>query len=665
MQSPKIGVKKGRNSSVDFSKKPLPSGHLWKHDIGTKFGSTSDIKNIQSNLIRPVSSSNTITGGSRVLFKQEVSTEIEPAKDTDLLRWFEFLESDNKDKQKADSTVSPRNSVKGKKSSLPNITKYASSRSESNSDPDIRYSPASPSTSKTKKIRMDRVFNFNFWKSHPHKPEKSLSKESWEESDITLAPSEQQLNMIHEDPSPPPSAPIRFVPRIETRSRQARSVPPLTNEKREEVKMRMESLYSFEEILKQLPVPPTAQTPEPPKPALLLRGMSRSLSREFEIEKYEQKRIELPTMHARSHTRQIVETTRIYAKKDISYTIQTANGQEESQGKVNQYLLLHNLGAGAYGRVVLARDETTNYNYACKIISKSRLLKQFRFVPGGEAAAMELIKREVAILKKVSNHSKIISLYEVLDDANEDNLYLFFELCERGPVMEMIVGQKVQPFSEAQARQYFRDIVLGLEFLHHKRIVHLDIKPENLLVTTKGNVLIGDFGISRMMEEKNDKMMVANTSPLFTAPCVINPLKNNAGNDGRRVDIWALGVTLYCFVHGYCPFVDDTIIGVYEKIVNDPVVYSPIISKSLRDLLERMLEKDESRRISIQKIKTHPWVTENGKHPMITTEENCMGEDISVTDEDIERAFKPVQFSVSRVMFFNIRCSTNLESPRR
>lgn len=193
----------------------------------------------------------------------------------------------------------------------------------------------------------------------------------------------------------------------------------------------------------------------------------------------------------------------------------------------------------------------------------------------------------------------------------------------------------------------------------------MDIKPENLLVTAKGNVLIGDFGISRMMEEKNDKMMVANTSPLFTAPCVINPLKNNAGNDGRRVDIWALGVTLYCFVHGYCPFVDDTIIGVYEKIVNDPVIYSPIISKSLRDLLERMLEKDETRRISIQKIKTHPWVTENGKHPMITTEENCMREDISVTDEDIERAFKPVQFSVSRVIFFNIRCSTNLESPRR
>ncbi|KAI8895702.1 kinase-like domain-containing protein [Globomyces pollinis-pini] len=289
-----------------------------------------------------------------------------------------------------------------------------------------------------------------------------------------------------------------------------------------------ESLITLDEILQELPKLP--QKP-PRKPAQLTKGMSRSLSREFESKKFEgrvtdfhTRRLDFETYaleHSRSQTHHIVETSRIYSKEEQKKTIQSPTGDPVvSQGKVNQYHLFDSLGCGSFGRVVLALDDITQELYACKIISKSRIIKQLRFSPGGANAGLELVRREIAILKKVSNHPKIIKLYEVLDDKNEDNLYLFFELCEKGPVMQLVVGSIVPSFSEDLARQYFRDIVLGLEFLHFKRIAHCDIKPENLLLNAAGVVQIGDFGISRVLEGHGLDMIPAfNTSPLFTPPC--------------------------------------------------------------------------------------------------------------------------------------------------
>jgi serine/threonine protein kinase len=157
---------------------------------------------------------------------------------------------------------------------------------------------------------------------------------------------------------------------------------------------------------------------------MLTRGLSKSLSREFESKKFETKRMDY-TAHYRLHTRQIVETNRIYKRRDNHDTIISPSGQVEmSQGKINQFHLFENIGIGSFGRVVRALDENTQEYYACKIISKSRLLKKFRFLPGDEKQKMNKVKQEVAVLKRVSNHARIIRLCEVLDDAEEDNLYL-------------------------------------------------------------------------------------------------------------------------------------------------------------------------------------------------------------------------------------------------
>jgi hypothetical protein len=201
---------------------------------------------------------------------------------------------------------------------------------------------------------------------------------------------------------------------------------------------------------------PEAQSPT------LHRRLSRSLSREFENRNFETKRID-HLEHQRSHTRPIVETHRIYTKKDQRNTIVSPTGHPEvSQGKVNQYHLFETIGTGSYGRVVLARDDVSDELFACKIISKSRLFKKWRFQSYHDT--LNMIRKEVAILKKVSNHPNIIKLYEVLDDSADDNLYMFLEFCPNGPVMVLTPGQPSPPLPEQVALNYFRDTVLGLEY---------------------------------------------------------------------------------------------------------------------------------------------------------------------------------------------------------
>jgi hypothetical protein len=220
------------------------------------------------------------------------------------------------------------------------------------------------------------------------------------------------------------------------------------------VKPRFEvKVYEIETIGgKKLP-----PTDVPTKP----KRMSLSLSREFEKKKFETKRLEFDD-YSSQMIRPMIETNRIYSRREDSRKIVSPTGNIEiSLEKVNQYHLFETLGKGAFGKVVMARDGVSDELFACKILSKNRILKKFRY-SGDEG--MRMVRREVAILKKVSNHPNIIKLYEVLDDATDDNLYMFFELCNAGPVMEVTVGEPTTPLTETVAKKYFKDIILGLEY---------------------------------------------------------------------------------------------------------------------------------------------------------------------------------------------------------
>lgn len=306
--------------------------------------------------------------------------------------------------------------------------------------------------------------------------------------------------------------------------------------------------------------------------------------------------------------------------------------------QLNQYRLMDEIGKGSYGVVRLCYSDFDQTNYAMKIISKKRVMRKAGLRRPGDKAknsGLENLQREIAILKKV-DHPYVVRLFEVLDDPSEDNLYLVFELVDRGEVME-VPGK---PLSEQAARKYFIDVVLGLEYLHYQKIVHRDIKPSNLLLGDDGHIKIADFGVADVFEGDDALLNKTAGSPAFMAP---ESLQNSRDKySGKAADIWALGITLYCFVFGKVPFDDMNRMGLYEKIRTEELSLpeEPPLNPQLEDLLLRMLIKDPNERITIKGIKEHPWVTRGGKCPLPSTKENCP--DIEVTDDDIKNSVRAI-----------------------
>ncbi|XP_005403192.1 PREDICTED: calcium/calmodulin-dependent protein kinase kinase 2 isoform X5 [Chinchilla lanigera] len=281
--------------------------------------------------------------------------------------------------------------------------------------------------------------------------------------------------------------------------------------------------------------------------------------------------------------------------------------------QLNQYTLKDEIGKGSYGVVKLAYNENDNTYYAMKVLSKKKLIRQAGFprrppprgtrpAPGGciqPRGPIEQVYQEIAILKKL-DHPNVVKLVEVLDDPNEDHLYMVFELVNQGPVMEV---PTLKPLSEDQARFYFQDLIKGIEYLHYQKIIHRDIKPSNLLVGDDGHIKIADFGVSN--EFKGSDALLSNTvgTPAFMAPESLSETRKIFS--GKALDVWAMGVTLYCFVFGQCPFMDERIMSLHSKIKSQALEFpdQPDIAEDLKDLITRMLDKNPESRIVVPEIK--------------------------------------------------------------
>ncbi|XP_068019579.1 calcium/calmodulin-dependent protein kinase kinase 2 isoform X4 [Melanerpes formicivorus] len=318
--------------------------------------------------------------------------------------------------------------------------------------------------------------------------------------------------------------------------------------------------------------------------------------------------------------------------------------------QLNQYKLKDEIGKGSYGVVKLAYNEDDNTYYAMKVLSKKKLMRQAGFPrrppPRGAKAAsegcvqpkgpIEQVYQEIAILKKL-DHPNVVKLVEVLDDPSEDHLYMVFELVKQGPVMEI---PTLKPLSEDLARFYFQDLIKGIEYLHYQKIIHRDIKPSNLLVGEDGHIKIADFGVSN--EFKGADALLTNTvgTPAFMAPETLSETRKIFS--GKALDVWAMGITLYCFVFGQCPFMDERILSLHNKIKTQTLEFpdQPEVTDFLKDLITRMLDKNPESRISVPEIKLHPWVTKNGVELLPTEDENCTL--VEVTEEEVENSVKHI-----------------------
>ncbi|EAS30737.3 CAMKK/CAMKK-META protein kinase [Coccidioides immitis RS] len=366
--------------------------------------------------------------------------------------------------------------------------------------------------------------------------------------------------------------------------------------------------------------------------------------------------------HTRNHTlpRKVKET--LNARSE--YTNSQDDGTAEH--RINQYLIKQEIGRGSFGAVHLGVDQY-GQEYAVKEFSKSRLRKRAQSHvlrsrsglrrPEARAAgtgfneplhrnpsshdmeegnSLHLIKEEIAIMKKL-NHPNLVSLFEVLDDPTEDSLYMVMEMCKKGVIMKVGLGEESDPYNDESCRCWFRDLILGIEYLHAQGIVHRDIKPDNCLLTSDDVLKIVDFGVSEMFEKDSDMYTAKSAgSPAFLPPelCVVK----HGDVSGRAADIWSMGVTLYCLRYGRIPFEKESIFELYEAIRNDEIAYPGETDDIFKDLMSKILEKDPKKRITMEELREHPWVTRGGTDTLLSAEENTSNLIEPPTEEEMNTA---------------------------
>ena len=326
---------------------------------------------------------------------------------------------------------------------------------------------------------------------------------------------------------------------------------------------------------------------------------------------------------------------------------------------VGKYELYRTLGEGSFGKVKYAVNIETKEAVAIKILDKEKIQKNNM---GAQ------IKKEISIMKLI-NHTNVVSVKDVF--ATTSKIFIVLELVDGGELFDKIQGQG--RLTEEQARFYLRQLCDGLDHCHSRGVCHRDLKPEvsslyigwlcvgggcycgvvravvqayrilfvfvvvqrligivgshspsmcivmlrcccqNLLLDKNGDLKISDFGLSALYvgdadAEGNARSELLHTTcgtPNYVAPEVLE----NHGYDGKKADVWSIGVIVYVLLAGYLPFEENTMVQLFVKIKSADFEYPSWFSSGVKELLNRILIADPAQRLSLSEVRDHPWVT--------------------------------------------------------
>jgi len=259
----------------------------------------------------------------------------------------------------------------------------------------------------------------------------------------------------------------------------------------------------------------------------------------------------------------------------------------------NDYKPLKLLGRGSFGEVLLVRLKATNKIYAMKILEK-KLLK----------------------IKKQQNHTKterdlmvrincpfIVNIKSAFQD--ETNLYLVSEFMQGGDMFFHLHDGGIIVFNTEKTKFYIIELILALEFLHKNNMVYRDLKPENILLDAKGHIKLTDFGLSKILEEEDDKAYTICGTPQYLAPEILL----RQGYD-KMIDWWSLGCIMYEMLTGRLPFAIKRGCKMSMKLYEKKVFFPSNIDNKAQDLIEKFLIVNPKERLGIEgseSIKSHPF----------------------------------------------------------
>ena len=261
------------------------------------------------------------------------------------------------------------------------------------------------------------------------------------------------------------------------------------------------------------------------------------------------------------------------------------------------YDVKEELGSGKFGLVKLGINKKTGKKVAIKIMSKKEMKNE----------DLELVRSEIEILK-ICQHPNIIQLYDVFE--NVDYFYITMEHCGGGDLYDYLRKRHFK-LSEVHACNLIHKISAAIFYLHSYGIAHRDLKPENILMTDStedADVRIVDFGLSKIIgpEEKCTEPYGTLT---YVAPEILLECPYT-----KAVDLWSLGVMTYLMLTSKLPFDDvNSEEEIARKVVESQPSYSikrwEGISNEAKNFVQRLLERNVNKRMTIKEVLTHPWIT--------------------------------------------------------
>ncbi|CZS93427.1 probable protein kinase Eg22 [Rhynchosporium agropyri] len=248
------------------------------------------------------------------------------------------------------------------------------------------------------------------------------------------------------------------------------------------------------------------------------------------------------------------------------------------------------LGKGKFGRVYLARERSSGFVCALKVLHKNEIQ---------QGKVEKQVRREIEIQSNL-RHPNILQLYGHFHDSKR--IFLILEFAEKGELYKHL--RRENRFPEWKAAQYIAQMAAALRFLHKKHVMHRDIKPENILVGIHGEIKISDFGWSVHAPNNRRNTMCGTLD--YLPPEMIKPGSQD-NYYTEKVDLWSLGVLTYEFLVGEAPF-EDTPVMTQRRIARGEMTVPSFVSPEARDLIKRLLVLDPEKRIPLDQVQKHPWI---------------------------------------------------------
>uniref|UniRef100_A0A1E1X9C1 Putative ser/thr protein kinase n=1 Tax=Amblyomma aureolatum TaxID=187763 RepID=A0A1E1X9C1_9ACAR len=271
---------------------------------------------------------------------------------------------------------------------------------------------------------------------------------------------------------------------------------------------------------------------------------------------------------------------------------------KKNQDVKSEYTLRDELGRGKFGTVYRCEEKNTGRIFAAKFILTQR------------AEDRADVEREVEIMRSLQ-HPRLLQLYDAFDDSKKQ-MILILEMIEGGELFERVIDDDFV-LTEKACAIFVRQICEGVDYMHSKNVLHLDMKPENVLCTTRtGNrIKLIDFGLARFYEPEK-KLQVLFGTPEFVAPEVVNFDKVS-----YQTDMWSVGVICYVLLSGLSPFMGNSELETMANVTRAEYDFDDesfdAISEEAKDFIAKLLLKDKEDRMTAAQCLNHPWLRKDKK----------------------------------------------------